>query len=82
MFNKKFLIDRYWWNSKDNKPHNSLIEGDITTTTNLGYFRLVDGKYKLTEEGIKSYNKMRKNNINSERLQDTEGDLIMPLWGN
>jgi len=62
MFNIGFLIDRYWWDIKHNKPHNSLIEGDTSTTTNLGYFKLVDDEYKLTEEGIKSYKKMRRNN--------------------
>ena len=44
-----------WWDIANNKPFNSLIVGDSSTTVNLGWFIEVKLKYYLTEDGSESY---------------------------
>lgn len=51
-----------WWDTSNNKPFNSFIVGDSSTTVNLGWFIVVNWKYYLTEEGEDCYNKWLKNN--------------------
>jgi len=58
---RDYFIDAYWWNFETNAPHYCLIEGDTNTRINLGYFKLVDDEYKLTEYGMKSFKKWLAN---------------------
>lgn len=63
MIDKELFIKAYWWNQNQNRPHQSLIEGNTETILNLGWFKLTDEEYKLTDVGEKNFTIWKENNI-------------------
>ena len=59
---KKHFINAYWWSANVDRPHNCLIEGDSSTRINLGFFKLENDEFILTEIGKLQFENWKNNN--------------------